>query len=201
MANDTATQTRTPDEVQDEIGQTRAELDVTLSEIGRRLSPEELKERAVTYVKDSANRAVAVAQQTPGPVALAGFVVVGAFVLRHHRRVRAREAQAEQIRVIWERIAATLADGNGHTRPAARISEVVSQVADVADRARHSLSDAVGEMVSRAETALREESVADLAQPARQFIAALSERSREHSLLSLALAAGAGVALSAMLRR
>jgi ElaB/YqjD/DUF883 family membrane-anchored ribosome-binding protein len=201
MAAENEAQTRTPDEVQDEIGQTRAELDDTLSEIGRRLSPEELKERTVTYLKESAARAGDVARQNPGTVALAGCAVIGAFVLRNQRRMRAREEQAEQIRMLWERVTAVLADGVGNARPALHMSEVVSKVADVANRARHNLSEAVGEVAARAEDALRKESIADLAQPARRLIASLEESSREHALLSLAIAAGAGAMLSSLFRR
>src|SRR5262245_44979205 len=105
MANDTESQGRTPEEVEREIGETRAELDDTLGEIGRRLSPDELKHQAVDYAKDTGSRAIDVIRHHPETAALAGVALAAAFIMRHNERVWVRQQQAEQVRTIWERVA------------------------------------------------------------------------------------------------
>src|SRR5262245_37679784 len=102
MANDTDSENRTPEEVEREIGETRAELDDTLGEIGRRLTPAELKHQAVDYVKDTASHSVDVVRHHPETAALAGVALVTALIMRHNERAWARQQQAEQLRTIWD---------------------------------------------------------------------------------------------------
>lgn len=203
MANEIETPTsRTPAAVEHEIDRTRAELDDTLGEIGRRLSPTELRHEAVAYVKDSASRAVAAARQHPETVALAGIALVGTFILRHNGRVSTRRQQAAQIASIWDRVAAALADHGVHrARDGAGIAELAAKVADMASRAREDVAEVVGDVAARAQESLAKEPIVRLAQPAKRLMHSLEQNTQEHALISLAMAAGAGALLWSVFRR
>lgn len=187
MRDDIDTQQRTSDAVHDEIEQKRAELDDTLGEIGRRLSPEELKQHLRAYVQESLTNAVEVARRNPASVAAAALTVAGTLLVRHRRHAQEAELQAAQVRSVWDQIVTTLSHVSEDHRP---IAEAVSRAADLAQRARAGVADFVSDP-----------HVENLAEPAQRLVAAVEARARENTLLSLAIAAGIGATLSTMLRR
>jgi len=106
--SDEAKEQRTPATVENEITQTRAELDHTLDEIGRRLSPQEIKERAVDYAKDSALEVTHAVQRRPLPLVLVCVVAGAALWLRHRLEMREQRERADRIRELWNRVASAL---------------------------------------------------------------------------------------------
>ncbi len=73
----TAPEGRDPDEIQEDIARTRAELDSTLSALERRLSPDYVIDRATEYLRGDGGREMldtmtAVARRNPVPTALLG---------------------------------------------------------------------------------------------------------------------------------
>lgn len=186
MTNDTNAQERTSDAVHEEIEQTRAELDDTLGEIGRRLSPEELKHQLRAYGNELLSNAVETARQNPASIAAAALTIAGTLLVRHRRHAHAAQLQAEQVRGVWDQVVTSLA-GMADERP---IAEAVSRATEMAHRARAGVADFVSDA-----------RVQDLTEPAQHVVAAVEARARENTLLSLAIAVGIGATLSAMLRR
>lgn len=202
MTNDRSSQTRTADEVQTEIGHTRAELDDTLDEIGRRLSPAELRHQVRVYLRDMISQTAEVARRNPASLTAGALVVAGTVLVRHRQRAWARQLQADQMRTIWDRLAQIMANAREeHFHGGRPLTDVVAQATDLAQRARESVVETVGDVAAKAQHAWRNESLADLAQPAQQLVTAIEARSREHALLSLAIAAGAGAIVSSLCRR
>lgn len=69
---------RRPEEIEDEIARTRADMDSTLDALQRKLSPDELMDRAMNYVRrngvgDLMRSAGATVRENPIPVALIGL--------------------------------------------------------------------------------------------------------------------------------
>lgn len=108
--------TRDPDEVAGEIARTREELDETLEELGRKLSPDRLKGEARSFVHDKIHSArdkvTGVGRDYP-MVALAalGSAVAVATVFRHRRARLAAEERDERLRALVTLVARAAAAG------------------------------------------------------------------------------------------
>jgi len=102
-------QPKTADELQEEIEHTRAELDSTLDEIGRRLSPREIKERTVSYVKETASSVSETLQQNPVPVAIAGTAIAATLLARQRSSARLAHEREQQLTALWERLVDAIA--------------------------------------------------------------------------------------------
>ncbi len=139
--------TRTPDDVQKEISETRAELDETLDEIGRRLSPHELKERVLEYAEETVHDVTETVQQHKMPILMVGGLAVAAFLIRNRVQARETEARAEHVREIWDRMASALADSNGHAALQLKLGDVAGTISDVASAARDSVANLAEEIM------------------------------------------------------
>jgi hypothetical protein len=201
MTNDKDLESRTVDEVQDEIGHTRAELDETLDEIGRRLSPAELRHQVKVYLGDTIAQAADAARRNPASITAGALMVAGTVLVRHRQRAWARQVQAEQMRTIWDRLVQSMADARDEHLGGRSLSDVVAKATDLAQRARESVAETVGDVAAKAQYAWRNESLADLAKPAQRMLTSVEASSREHALLSLVIAAGAGAMISSLCRK
>jgi ElaB/YqjD/DUF883 family membrane-anchored ribosome-binding protein len=197
MANDAASQ-RTPDEVQHEIEQTRAELDSPLDEIGKRLSPHEMKERAVDYVKDGASRIGDTVQRNPVPVALTGTLLAAALLARRRLHVREAREREEQFRAVWDRVSAAIERPHAFSRAGGTVSEAlgkaVARTGEAALDAREGLARLVGEAGTRAQSLVA-------AGRSRALVESIEEASRERPFLALGVALAAGALLATLIRR
>lgn len=198
-----AAQQKSADEIQEEIAQTRAELDGTLEQIGRRLSPEEMKERAVEYARDTAGQAVEYARDTAGQigdvvqrnpltVAVAGTVLIATAIARHRAGTRRAQLQEDQLRVLWDRIASAVESRAQGLRLPTDLRGATHLAHDVRDGLAHALDEA-------AVQSQRLGSVAN--EGAKRVVASLEQSSREQPLLTLLGAVAAGAVLTTLLRR
>jgi hypothetical protein len=192
MANDLPPHSRTPEDVQQEITQKRAELDSTLDELGRRLSPHEMKERAVDYAKHTALRA---------PVVLTATLVVAAAFAQ---RVRAREERerADRLHALGARLLAARAlASEGSSRAGSALSGTVEKMGTLAVSARDTLSDLVGETAARAQQLAGSEPAQCVVKPVQGAVAAVEHSSRQHPLLALGIALAVGALITTLARR
>ncbi|HEY8515332.1 MAG TPA: DUF3618 domain-containing protein [Candidatus Binatia bacterium] len=198
---------RTPNEVQEEIEQTRAELDSTLDEIGRRLSPQEMKERVVDYVKSNASRVGDTVQRNPVPIALAGTLLVATVIARRRLSARKAREREEQFRAVWERLSSAIERPHAFSRRLAT-SDAVGRMGELAADARSSFSHFLDDASTRARDFMdsgRAQPLLDRARPlvdrARPLVETLEQTSRTHPLASLGVALAAGALLVTLLRR
>ncbi|MEW6272695.1 MAG: DUF3618 domain-containing protein [Thermodesulfobacteriota bacterium] len=185
---------RTPNEVQEEIEQTRAELDSTLDEIGKRLSPQEMKERAVDYVRSGATRVGDTVQRNPVPVALTGTLLAATLLARRRLHVRKAREREEQFRAVWDRLSAAIDRPHGFSRRGMSMSDAVGRMGEIASDARDGLSHLLGSASAGAQRMVE-------AGRARPLLETLEETSRQHPLVSLGVALAAGALIATVLRR
>lgn len=201
MANDVEANERTPADVQREIEQTRAVLDDTLDAIGERLSPQEIKQRAIDYANEKALHMAQILQRHPAQCGAAGAALVGLMLLRRHRNAQDGRERAAQAAAMILRI--TAASHQPH-----RMEQVASTLRDVAGRAgefAYDTSQAVaqqaGNMVERAHHYTAGVADFPFAESAKRTVAAVENASRKNPLLTIGAAFLSGATLVSLLRR
>jgi hypothetical protein len=191
---------RTAEDVQLEIAQTRADLDDTLDVIGRRLSPREIKSRAVAYAKDAAAHLPDAVQRHPAGVALAAGAIVAAVLVQRLRARRADE-RADQARAAWARlILATAANADQHGRSGARLSEAIDKVGELAHGARDSVAHVLGDVTAGAQRLFDSDAARPIVDPAKRMLAVVEDASRDRPLVTLGVTLLAGALLARLLR-
>jgi len=147
---------KTPDELQEEIEHTRAELDSTLDEIGRRLSPREIKERTVGYVKETAESLSETLQRNPVPVAIAGTALAATLLARHRASTRVAREREEQFTVLWDRLVDAIERKPSAFSAGDTMSRLSNLATDAKDELSRTLSTVLAEVQRRGSDALGE---------------------------------------------
>ncbi len=143
---------KTVDEIQEEIEHTRAELDSTLDEIGRRLSPSEIRNRTVSYVKHTAEAVRDTVQRNPVPVTVAGTALAALILARRRSSARRAREREEQFRAVWDRLVGAMAGGRPSAFSAGNLTGRTSDLAtDASDHLVQVLSDAIARAQERRE--------------------------------------------------
>jgi ElaB/YqjD/DUF883 family membrane-anchored ribosome-binding protein len=192
---------RTANEVQEEIEQTRADLDSTLAEIGKRLSPHEMKERAVDYAKDTASAVSDAVQRNETALMLVGAIAAAVLLARYRLHLRREHERAEYVRAVWDRICAALPESHEPQRLSATITDVADRIGELTHEARLGVSQTVGDAAAGAQRLLHTDAAARLIEPTKRVAASIEDSSREHPLMTLAIAALAGTLFGTTLRR
>ncbi len=200
MANASEGSSRTPEAVEQEIARTRAELDETLDVLVERLSPQEIKDRAVQYAKSTASDMGATVQRNPVPSALAAGALLTALMWANRRHARRVRAQEELSRLIWERIAAALERQDVLSRARSAVSSAVDTLGGFALDAHETVSHAVGDATEQTRQMLSSEAARPVVDSARRMVASIEDRSRERPLVALGIALVLGAILTRSMR-
>lgn len=152
---------RRPDEIEAEIARTRSDLDQTLSAIESRLTPGQLMDQGLHYVRNSSARQYfsnlgEAARTDPIPLALVGVGLAWLMMSSGRSRMPAADEG--------------LSDGQTVAGVKERVSETVHGVAEAAASAR----ERVGQMSGSAR-----ERVTHLGESARERMSTMSESARE----------------------
>jgi hypothetical protein len=189
---------RTAEDVQLEIAQTRADLDDTLDVIGRRLSPQEIKSRAVGYAKHTAAHLPDALQRHPAGAALAAGAIVAAVMVQ---RLRARRAHERADQAAWARlILVTAANADQHGRSGARLSEAIDKVGELAHGARDGVAHVLGDVTAGAQRLFDSDAARPIVDPAKRMLAVVEDASRDRPLVTLGMTLLAGALLARLLR-
>lgn len=190
MADTSQHAARTSETVEREIAHTRSELDDTLDVLSNRLSPHEIKERAVDYAKDTATSVGAAVSERPYRAAAAVSLLTAFLWIRHRRARRLHDEQEELSRAVWERIAAALdRPANGFPRAHATLSSAADRLGGLALDARDTVSHAVGKATARTRDLIDGDAARTFADAVRRTVTTIEHRSREHPLIAIGIAA------------
>lgn len=188
-----ANMARTPDEVEGELAQTRAELDSTLDEIGRRISPREIKERAVEQVKEKASHVGESVQRNPVPLAVAGGLLVAGYLVRRRTVLRREHEREMELRHFWSRIVDAI---DGKRSPSALANEGLARVSHLAHGARGAAERVLADALPQARR------LGEAAEDnARRALDTVQVRTSQEPLAAIGIAIVVGALLGAIARR
>jgi ElaB/YqjD/DUF883 family membrane-anchored ribosome-binding protein len=190
-----------PEEIEDEIARTRADMDSTLDAIQRRLSPSELVDQAMNYVKQNGaqemlgglGRAV---RDNPVPIALIGLGC--AWLLYSTATSRREDAYSGHGDEFDETYAgANGSRGNGHSRFSGvreRASEVAASASGMAGAAGESIREAWSATEERGQR-LGEYARGGASRAQESYRTLLRERPLALGAIGLAIGAAVGLLL------